>query len=291
MAIARAVVEYVASGKLGARTLFATHYHELTELEDKLERVKNYNIAAKKRGDDIIFLRKIVRGGADDSYGIEVAKLAGLPDCVVERSKEILASLESGKEVRSSGRKSSRSRVDPGQITLVDQGAAKIAQRLGSLDINTLTPLEALNILYEMKRGYEEEQTPIAAVPAKGIFKGIFLLVMYLAVFPVLTGLLVAGASAWMNWEISEKAQLLIPYYASFLLTIVLFKDFLIDNLRVFFFRFGRSLGSMFLSYLLSYVMTIVVVAVLPPQPARPDNPNDIAMGLLVEMYDKPMVV
>jgi DNA mismatch repair protein MutS len=152
MAIARAVVEYVASGKLGARTLFATHYHELTELEDKLERVKNYNIAAKKRGDDIIFLRKIVRGGADDSYGIEVAKLAGLPDCVVERSKEILASLESGKEVRSSGRKSSRSRVDPGQITLVDQGAAKIAQRLGSLDINTLTPLEALNILYEMKR-------------------------------------------------------------------------------------------------------------------------------------------
>ena len=97
MAIARAVVEYVASGKLGARTLFATHYHELTELEDKLERVKNYNIAAKKRGDDIIFLRKIVRGGADDSYGIEVAKLAGLPDCVVERSKEILASLESGK--------------------------------------------------------------------------------------------------------------------------------------------------------------------------------------------------
>jgi membrane protease YdiL (CAAX protease family) len=137
----------------------------------------------------------------------------------------------------------------------------------------------------------KEEQTPIAAFPAKGIFKGIFLLVMYLAVFPVLTGLLVAGASAWMNWEISEKAQLLIPYYASFLLTIVLFKDFLIDNLRVFFFRFGRSLGSMFLSYLLSYVMTIVVVAVLAAAAGTSDNPNDIAMGLLVEMYDKPMVV
>ena len=98
MSIARAVLEHCASArKLGAKTLFATHYHELTELEDTLPGVKNYNISIKKRGDELIFLRKIVPGGADRSYGIEVATLAGLPKEVVSRAKTILAELERGK--------------------------------------------------------------------------------------------------------------------------------------------------------------------------------------------------
>ena len=95
MSIARAVIEYVADKRrVGARALFATHYHELTVLEELVDGVKNYNIAVKKRGDDITFLRKIVRGGADDSYGIEVAKLAGVPNAVIKRAKAVLADLE-----------------------------------------------------------------------------------------------------------------------------------------------------------------------------------------------------
>lgn len=98
MSIARAVLEFVADKKkLGAKTLFATHYHELTVLEDNLDGVKNYNIAVKKRGDDITFLRRIVRGAADDSYGVEVAKLAGLPASVINRAKLVLKELECGK--------------------------------------------------------------------------------------------------------------------------------------------------------------------------------------------------
>src|SRR5699024_8333590 len=93
--IARAVLEYAANPKrLGAKTLFATHYHELSSLEHKLPNVKNYNIAVKKRGDQMIFLRKIVPGATDDSYGIEVAKLAGIPNAVISRAREILAELE-----------------------------------------------------------------------------------------------------------------------------------------------------------------------------------------------------
>ena len=95
MSIARAVIAYVADKrKVGARALFATHYHELTVLEDMIRGVKNYNMAVKKRGDDITFLRKIVRGGADDGYGIEVAKLAGIPNAVIKRAKAVLADLE-----------------------------------------------------------------------------------------------------------------------------------------------------------------------------------------------------
>jgi DNA mismatch repair ATPase MutS len=94
MSIARAIVEYTNSRKIGAKTLFATHYHELTSMEEEFEGVVNYNIAAKKRGDSITFLRKIVRGSTDDSYGIEVAKLAGLPNEVIKRAKEVLASVE-----------------------------------------------------------------------------------------------------------------------------------------------------------------------------------------------------
>jgi len=100
MAIARSVLEYVSNKKkIGAKTLFATHYHELTALEGQLDGVKNYNVAVKKRGDDITFLRRIVRGGADDSYGVEVAKLSGVPDAVIERAKDILHTLESGNGV------------------------------------------------------------------------------------------------------------------------------------------------------------------------------------------------
>ncbi len=151
MAIARAVVEHVASKrKLGAKTLFATHYHELTELEDVLAGVKNYNIAVKKRADDIIFLRKIVRGGADDSYGIEVAHLAGLPQSVIDRSREVLRSLESGREV--SVRKSAAKQAQSEQLMFTDPATEKIRQKLAFLDVNTLTPIEALTILYEMKK-------------------------------------------------------------------------------------------------------------------------------------------
>ena len=100
MSIARAVLEFVVDKrKLGAKTLFATHYHELTEMEELMDGVKNYSIAVKKRGDDITFLRRIIRGGADDSYGIEVAKLAGLPQPVINRAKQVLKELETGQEV------------------------------------------------------------------------------------------------------------------------------------------------------------------------------------------------
>ena len=115
MSIARAVLEYAADKKaLGAKTLFATHYHELTELESLIDGVKNYNIAVKKRGDDITFLRRIVRGGADDSFGIEVAKLAGVPDKVVSRAKQILAELEQGQQVSMPKARGRKRQEEPG---------------------------------------------------------------------------------------------------------------------------------------------------------------------------------
>ena len=152
MSIARAVLEHVASTKkLGAKTLFATHYHELTVIENEVECIKNYNIAVKKRGDDITFLRRIVRGPADDSYGIEVAKLAGVPDSVVTRAKEILKQIESGgmelpRPVSSPGRFES----DDGQLSLIPAADNELIRRLKDLDVNTLTPIEALQTLYEI---------------------------------------------------------------------------------------------------------------------------------------------
>ncbi len=146
MSIARAVLEYVADKKrLGAKSLFATHYHELTEMENELEGIKNYNIAVKKRGDDIIFLRRIVRGGADDSYGIEVAKLGGIPDSVIRRAKQILKqTLESGivtyKTVDNS----------TDQISIEMQGATDILRELQAIDVNTLTPIEAMGVLFDI---------------------------------------------------------------------------------------------------------------------------------------------
>ena len=151
MAIARAVVEYCADKKrLGAKTLFATHYHELTVLEGQLAGVKNYNIAAKKRKDEIIFLRKIVRGGADESYGVEVAKLAGVPERVIRRAREILEELE-----RSGGVAAPASAVEE-QVSLGDMGAQTVVRKLRMTDVNVLSPIEALNLLAELKRDLNE---------------------------------------------------------------------------------------------------------------------------------------
>ncbi len=150
MSIARAVLEYCADKRrLGAKTLFATHYHELTCLEGQIPGVKNYNIAAKKKKDDILFLRKIVRGGADQSYGIEVAKLAGVPDRVIQRSRQILAELEAGQAVPAAP---APAPSDSGQVSLLDMGAAEVAERLRRTDVNVLTPIEAMNLLFELKQ-------------------------------------------------------------------------------------------------------------------------------------------
>ena len=150
MSIARAVVEYVADKKrIGARTLFATHYHELTSLEQLVDGIKNYNIAVKKRGDNITFLRKIVRGGADDSYGIEVAGLAGVPSAVIKRAKRILADLETEApriEVRAIDEPESA------QVSMLDLGTNAVAERLRAMQIETMTPIEAMTALYELKQ-------------------------------------------------------------------------------------------------------------------------------------------
>ncbi len=150
MSIARAMLEYIADKKkVGAKTLFATHYHELTELEHVLPCVKNYNTAVKKRGDDITFLRRIVRGAVDDSYGVEVSKLAGIPDWIVRRAKEILSDLEKSRPI-SERRAALRKTPDETGQTALPQ-SSPIDDAVRALDVDTLTPLEALNKLYEFK--------------------------------------------------------------------------------------------------------------------------------------------
>ena len=152
MAIARAVLEYCAdSRRLGAKTLFATHYHELTVLEGQIAGVKNYNIAAKKKKGEVIFLRKIVRGGADQSYGIEVAKLAGVPDRVVRRAREILEELENGSAPVGADVPIGPSSHDE-QISLGDLGGQTVLNKLRMTDVNILSPIEALNLLAELKQ-------------------------------------------------------------------------------------------------------------------------------------------
>lgn len=152
MSIARAVLEYVVDKKkLGAKTLFATHYHELTVMDKLTDGIINYNIAVKKHGDDITFLRRIVPGGADDSYGIEVAKLAGLPDSIISRAKEILKELENGKGEQTAPAESSKNTDDDPQLSLIPAADSPVAKRLSSVDINTLTPIEAMNLLYDLK--------------------------------------------------------------------------------------------------------------------------------------------
>ncbi|NCB62702.1 MAG: DNA mismatch repair protein MutS [Clostridia bacterium] len=149
MSIARAVLEYCADKKrVGAKTLFATHYHELTCLEGQIGGVKNYNVAAKKRKDDVIFLRKIVRGAAEASYGIEVAGLAGVPSRVIDRAKDILEELE---HEGAAPAPAPSVRADD-QISMMDMGAAEVADQLRLVDVNTLTPIEAMNLLFELKK-------------------------------------------------------------------------------------------------------------------------------------------
>jgi len=149
MSIAQAVLEHCADRKkLGAKTLFATHYHELTELENTLPGVKNYNIAIKSRGDTIVFLRKIVPGGADRSYGIEVAKLAGLPETVLKKARVILKDLES----QSGKTPPLLAAPKEEQVSLDALGEAEVIDRLRRIQPDTLTPIEAMSLLYELKQ-------------------------------------------------------------------------------------------------------------------------------------------
>lgn len=163
LSIAWAVVEHISNPRLlGAKTLFATHYHELTELEGKLNSVNNYCIAVKEKGDDIVFLRKIVKGGADKSYGIQVAKLAGVPDNVIERAKEIVEELSNNDiteivqniSAEGSGKRSKPKldEVDLEQISLLDtMDNDTILNELKELDLSQMTPIEAMNKLYELQ--------------------------------------------------------------------------------------------------------------------------------------------
>ena len=153
MAIARAILEYCADKRrLGARTMFATHYHELSELEGELDGIRNYNITAKKQNGKLIFLRKIVPGAADDSYGIEVAKLAGVPDAVIERAKENLQELIENRGISSLPGRAAESDPDLDQISFSDMQADEIRDILKKTDLNVLTPLEAMNLLYTLQR-------------------------------------------------------------------------------------------------------------------------------------------
>lgn len=161
LAIARAVAEYTHSRKIGARTMFATHYHELTVLEDELEGAVNYNIAAKKRGGDIIFLRKIVRGSTDDSFGIEVAKLAGLPSNVIKRARSVLD------EIEAHGTPERKAKTDENDVPLSQEGIDmaislvtptehEVTERIRAADPNTMTPIEAINFICEIKKLLEQ---------------------------------------------------------------------------------------------------------------------------------------
>lgn len=165
LAIAWAVTEHISNRKiLGAKTLFATHYHELTELEGKMDNVNNYCIAVKENGDDIVFLRKIIKGGADKSYGIQVAKLAGVPDMVIDRAKEIVAELTDNDitdKVQAIAKENKNDKkvkvkhyddVDTNQMSLFDTVTdEEVLRRLQEIDITTLTPMDALNTLYKLQ--------------------------------------------------------------------------------------------------------------------------------------------
>ena len=152
LSIAWAVAEYISNKeKCGAKTLFATHYHELTELENKLEGVKNYSIAVKEKGEDIIFLRKIVKGGTDESYGIHVAKLAGVPQDVVKSANEILKGLERKSILINKGKEKEDKKVVSGQLDMYNYKLADIAHELDKINVNEITPIDALNILLKLK--------------------------------------------------------------------------------------------------------------------------------------------
>ena len=158
LSIAWAVIEHVSDkNQLGARTMFATHYHELTELEGKIEGVKNYCVDVKKNGEEVIFLRKIIRGGADESYGIQVARLAGMPQSVLNRASEILKQLEESDLSKKEARILRRKKEAEGQLDILSFVSNtimhdEIIEDLRSLDLQTLTPIEAMNKLYELQQ-------------------------------------------------------------------------------------------------------------------------------------------
>ena len=152
LSIAWAVAEHIADKNLcGAKTLFATHYHELTELEEKIEGVKNYSIAVKEKGEDIIFLRKIVTGGTDESYGVHVARLAGVPQNVTKKANEILKSLERRNILNNRVIEKENKKVVAGQVDMFNFKLAEVASEFDKIDINQLTPIDALNTIVKMK--------------------------------------------------------------------------------------------------------------------------------------------
>ena len=158
MSIARAVLEYVVK-KIGAKTLFATHYHELTAMEGMLKGVNNYSIAVKKRGDDITFLRRIVHGGADQSFGIEVAKLAGVPSAVTKRAKAILKELEANRveiDFKADNAVEEEETEEEVQFNFRAKSTDEMLELIKAIDINTLTPIEAMQTLYDLKKRAEE---------------------------------------------------------------------------------------------------------------------------------------
>ena len=151
LSIAWAVATYIADKeKCGAKTLFATHYHELTELENQVEGIKNYSVAVKEKGEDIIFLRKIVQGGTDESYGIHVAKLAGVPTPVVKKANEILKSLERKNAITKTKEDKVKTNTD-GQLSMYNYKLAELAHEIDKINLNELTPIEALNTLVKLK--------------------------------------------------------------------------------------------------------------------------------------------
>ncbi len=151
ISIARAVVESVAK-KIKGKTLFATHYHELSDLESEFPCIKNYNVSARKRENDIVFLRKIVPGGTDDSYGIEVAKLAGIPKDVIRRAEQILSDLEKNGTVSSRKNQREMSQSEELQMSLVGDMNREIIEELSAMDVTTMTPIEAMNVLFSLSR-------------------------------------------------------------------------------------------------------------------------------------------
>ena len=155
MSIARAIAEYTAGKKIGAKAMFATHYHELTDLDQTVSGVVNYNIAAKKKGEDIIFLRKIVKGPTDDSYGIEVAKLAGVPGEVVKRAKAVLADMVEKGYVEAKTQKVAPQVEIGASMSFEDMSMYEATDRIKKIDINTLTPIEAMNFIFELKKLFE----------------------------------------------------------------------------------------------------------------------------------------
>lgn len=157
LSIAWAVAEYINNKRaIGAKTMFATHYHEMTELEDRMDGIKNYRVAVNKQGDKITFLRRIVRGGADESYGIEVAALAGVPDAVIKRAKEILKGIVENDEAMLYKKQNKSIEIDTNQIGFEDIAGREILEELKTIDVTTMTAIDAMNKLYQLSNKAKE---------------------------------------------------------------------------------------------------------------------------------------